>query len=136
MKHLRDSINEAISSRRNSTGFPVTPDKDLIIDWLEENGFRRIFRDIDLKGCCTTYENIRKITSSNEDRLYMTGDYTSPTKSWIDFGTRTKWFVIRTGEANQMKDAMRFSNLRVGGGLVFQNIEEFAEKVNKAFVYT
>lgn len=75
MKHLRDSINESISSRRNRAGFPVTTDKDLIIDWLEENGFRRIFRDIDLKGGCTTYENIRKITSSNEDRLYMTGDY-------------------------------------------------------------
>lgn len=135
MKSLRDTVLEAISSRRNRASFPVTPDKDLIIDWLEENGFRRIFRDTDLKGGSTTYENIRKITSSNEDRLYMTGDYNSPSTSWIDFGTRTKWFVIRTGEANKDKDAMRFKNLRIYSSLViFDNIEEFAEKVNEAFV--
>ena len=130
MKQLKNYIK--IHRGRNVySGFPEDPRKNVIIGWLKGNGFR----EVKFNNSKTNVDNLKRLTKSEEDRVYCLGDYDGGRNhSWIYFGTVGHLFFIRTEEASADSDAMRYSDYEHRKATeIYDDINEFANKVNEIF---
>ena len=99
MQDLRTYINEAISSRANSVGISsYTPfpqkrtDKDGIVEWLVDNGFK----SIEFFGTYIGDDLIKHYDSTGERCFYVSAHNSSPGTHYIIFYDGTKMFLIYT----------------------------------------
>ncbi len=127
---LEDYVSEAISSGKNRLNkFPRVADKEMVVKWLESNGFRKVTIKV---GITSTL--IQRLARENHGRIYYMGDYNYPIHEWIAFATEDNMFLIRTGEANKFDDAMRIRDIS-GGKMerskIIKDIDEFADTVDK-----
>ena len=132
---LDEYISEAVSHGRSIPNqFPRTPDKDLIIDWLEYNGFTEVDTG---HNAIYTQQQFMKYQKKGIDRVYITGLYDeSNATHWIRFGDKDAAFSIRTDGGFSLKYPMEktvFLGPRRNQSHEHKTIEEFAEDVEKHF---
>lgn len=93
MKSLKDTVLEAISSRRNHKEFPKdNTDKQGIIDWLEYNGFEFTGKGQNINPDLVDYKN-----TTGKD-CYALGNYDHSDRMfwWIKILYKEKIYFIRT----------------------------------------
>lgn len=137
-------ISEAVShGYRRGYGFPKTPDKDLIIDWLEENGFREVYTNHMIIG---QFDRIDKLVDikGEDDRFYFMGRYDEVKMGthWIEFGNKDTLFLVCTehdsvGPNARWTPYSQYFYDENGFGhskKFFDTLEEIADKVDKTFL--
>lgn len=93
MKSLKDTVLEAISSRRNIKEFPKdNTDKQGIIDWLEYSGYDLVSPSRFQRP----KETLESHHSKTGNDCYMLGEFNSTGSSWIRIYHDNKVFFIRT----------------------------------------
>lgn len=104
MKHLRDSITEAISSRKNRY-LPDHPDKDAIVDWLDANGYTEISGE--LPGSAITHYEV------TGEKCYFLGRYWSSDDKthWIMVYNGKDLYMIRTSPGSENATGMNGSSV-------------------------
>lgn len=102
MKHLRDSINEAISSRKNRY-LPDHPDKDDIMDWLDANGYTEISGELP-RSAVIHYE-------ATGEKCYFLGKYwrSDYLSHWIMVYNGKDLYMIRTNPGSENATGMNGS---------------------------
>lgn len=132
---LDEYISEAVSHGRSIPNqFPRVPDKDLIIEWLEYNGFTEVNTG---HNALYTQQQFMKYHKKGIDRIYITGLYDeSDATHWIRFGDMDTAFSIRTDGGFSFKDPMEktvFLGPRRNYYRNHDTIEDFAIDVEKTF---
>lgn len=98
---LSSYITEYVSSGRNrSKRFPeqaiYSGDKDAIVSWLENNGFKRV-PDAYI-GSVMQYYEIYTISGKFGPKIYNIGDFKDKGTHWIQFGDKQWSFFLRIGK--------------------------------------
>lgn len=85
------SIDEAISSRRNSVGFPNKPNKEEILDWFDRMGYVEV-PNTGLSGG----DELDDCYKKTGNKCYLLGLYESDGSSWIMAYDSINMYIIRT----------------------------------------
>ena len=144
MMNLEYYISEAISGRnyrsRKYDKFPSELDKDIIIDWLEYHGFKRV----DTKGQLLIPGNYQSsglgsaynYSKKEDDLIYVVGKYDQnrPGTCWISFGNHVTVFTASTYTRDKTPSWWRpysRDTIREASREYYDNSDEFYKAVEK-----
>jgi hypothetical protein len=136
---LKDYITEYVSSGRGGrkSKFPTSMNPDDITDWLEYNGFKLIGGEHTIMT--TQWNDLDGYNVGPKDKFYIVGRYdpNRPGTHWIQFGTGDVLFLISTEDYGGRRMPSSYSPFRCDrksySMINFNNIEDFAEAVEKVF---
>ncbi len=131
MKHLNESILSKKTGQYSSKEFPRTPDKDLIINWLEDNGFELVMPKLP----DTIYwpsKVLREARRMNEN-IYSLGQYYSgdPQSHVILFSDGETCFRVNTSGDTTDLNFEIYDNSQFAAIEKYKTFDEFRKQVKK-----